>query len=419
MKTPDSIRVFEYDSICFKEGRRYHHASFTEAHHIAFESFFLETEYCPFFELIPQGVRFKSYVGVIHIGNITIEVLPKADRKKKSDEEKAVWHDVLLDMLKACSLLTAKQVGNAPLRLRSNSILDLYFELFLSELDYLFRRGLMKQYRKREGQQKALRGALVFSEHIRQNVIHKERFYTRHTTYEKDHLIHQILFEALDLTDRLANKSELGDLIGRLKVDFPKVSRIKVSAKTFDRVKENRKTDPYRKALEIAKLLLLNFRPDIRSGRNDMIALMFDMNRLWEEYILRQMQRELSKEGWKVSGQKSESFWEGKTIRPDIVLTRDDETYIIDTKWKLPDNRKPNDGDLKQMYVYNHHWKANQSLLLYPKSGDQSDMNGFFYLDREGEQHGCKMGFTAVVKDGMLNRGVGMDVLGKLKERET
>jgi len=406
----DTIRVFEYDSICYKKGRKYFHSEFKEVHHNAFENYYSENESCPFFELIPHGVRFNSFVGVFHIGSLTIEVLPKADRSGDT----GVWHGALLDMLKACSLLTAKDVGNAPLRLRSNSILDLYFELFLNELEYLFRRGLMKQYRKKEGQQKALKGALVFSQHLRKNIVHKERFYTRHTIYDKDHLIHQILFEALTLVERLANKASLGDSIGRLMVDFPRVKRLNVTAKTFDRIPTNRKTEPYQKALEIAKLLLLNFRPDIRTGRNDMIALMFDMNRLWEEYVLRQLQRELIPDGWKVSGQRSQKFWNHKTIRPDIVLERGEDVYVIDTKWKVPDKAHPSDNDLKQMYVYNHHWKANQSMLLYPKSSNESDEDGIFHLKREGEAHGCKMGFVHVLEGEKLDRGLVRKVFGKL-----
>jgi 5-methylcytosine-specific restriction enzyme subunit McrC len=406
----DTLRVFEYESICFKKGRKYFHSEFKESHQKAFESYYLENGSCPFFELIPQGVRFKSYVGVIHIGKLTIEVLPKADRHGETD----VWHGVLLDMLKTCSLLTAKDVGNAPLRLRSNSILDLYFELFLRELDYLFRRGLMNQYRKKEGQQKALKGALVFSQHLRKNIVHKERFYTRRTSYDKDHLIHQILFEALCLTDRLASKAELGDLIGRLMVDSPTVRRLSVSSKTFERLPENRKTEPYKKALEIAKLLLLNFRPDIRTGKNDMIALMFDMNMLWEEYVLRELQRELIPQGWRVSGQKSQKFWNQKRIRPDIVLQRDEEIYVLDTKWKVPDNAYPSVNDLKQMYVYNHHWKANQSMLLYPKSSEREDTDGLYHLEREGDQHGCKMGFVHVLKGKKLDREMGQKILSKI-----
>jgi len=410
MEATKAIRVFEYDSICFREGRRHYHPDFKKSYYEAFEGYLLENEYCPFFELIPQGIRFNSFVGVIHIGNLSIEVLPKADRHGNTD----VWHNALLDMLKTCSLLTAKDVGNAPLRLRSNSILDLYFELFLNQLDYLFRRGLMKQYRKKEGQQKALKGALVFSEHLRKNIVHKERFYTRHTIYDKDHLIHQIMFEALCIVDRLADKSSLGDMIGRLMVDFPRVKRVSVSANTFDRIPSNRKTEPYRKALEIAKLLLLNFRPDIRTGKNDMIALMFDMNRLWEEYVLRQLQRELVPEGWKVSGQRSQMFWNHKTILPDIVLERGKEVFVIDTKWKLPDRANPSDNDLKQMFVYNHHWKAKRSLLLYPKSSERDDTDGFYHMDRAGEEHGCKMGYVHVLEGEKLDRGLGRKVFGKL-----
>jgi 5-methylcytosine-specific restriction enzyme subunit McrC len=170
----------------------------------AFESYFQENERTPFFELIPNGVRFKQCVGAIQVGNTTIEVLPKAG--KEGNEES--WQGVLLDMLKACHLLTAKETGTAQLRLRSNSVLDLYFELFIQEVEDLFHQGLIKKYRTRQGQQKALRGSLVFSQHLRKNIVHKERFYTRHSTYDRNHLLHQILIEALSLVELFSTSPE-------------------------------------------------------------------------------------------------------------------------------------------------------------------------------------------------------------------
>lgn len=408
---PELIRVFEYGSVTWKPGK-YHCREFKEEHYHAFERFFNEHEQTPFFELIPHGVRFKSYVGAIHIGKLTIEVLPKAGKDGTPEE----WQHVLLDMLKTCSLLTAKETGNAPLNLRANSVLELYFELFLKELEMLLHRGLIKKYRKKEGQMKALKGALVFSQHVSKNAVHRERFYTRHTTYDKDHLIHRILHEALLLIGHLTDAPMLMDHIGRLKLDFPEVPRMKVNAAHFDRMVYNRKTEPYRKALDIAKLLLLNFRPDLSSGRNDMLALMFDMNTLWEEFIFRKLQRDLRND-YHVLGQRRKYFWEHKSIKPDIVLkSKTNETlFVIDTKWKVIDSRQPADDDLKQMYVYNHHWDARKSLLLYPLTRAQKDLHGKFRLQWGKDDHHCVIGFVEVLKGKRLNPNLSREILGILR----
>ena len=394
------IQVFEHQPISYS-GR---HAipDFGEKHHQAFESYFQKNEQTPFFELIPKGVRFKSYVGVIQIGDTVIEVLPKADRKKKSSASKETWQNILLEMLRTCELLKARQSSNASLKLKRNSILELYFVLFLEELEALMKKGLIKKYKSHQSQQKTLKGALVFSEQITRNLIHKDRFYVKHQTYDKNHLLHQILHEALLLINRLDTSGALKDRIGRLFLDFPIVDSRMVKADDFEKINNSRKHAPYERALEIAKLLLLNFRPDLKAGKQNMIALMFDMNVLWEEYVFRVLKRELRGE-WEVFGQKRKRFWEKKVIKPDIVLRNRESgvVYVIDTKWKLPEKRKPSDNDLKQMFAYNHYWKCTHSLLLYPSDSTESGMKGGYseqiLIHKEPESHYCSMGYLDLV----------------------
>ena len=390
------ILVYEYESIAYKG--RHKHAHFTKAMHESFESYFQQNEHTPFFELIPYGVRFKQYVGAIQIGKRVIEVLPKTG--KADENRKRTWQRALLDMLKMCQLMTPKKSSTADLRLKSNSILDLYFELYIQELESLFHRGLFKRYRTKEGQQLSLKGALVFSRHLTENVVHKERFYTRHTTYDRNHIVHQILHEALLLIQNFSDSPFLQDRISRLLFDFPEVNRIQVRSSHFDRIPDSRKLQDYKEALQIAELILLNYRPDLMAGRNHLLALLFDMNRLWEEFIFRILIKHLS-DNWIVQGQQSKTFWQRQSIRPDIVLTyRQDHNrrIIIDTKWKTLNTNKPADQDLKQMYVYNMYWNCKKSILLYPALQGRKKITGKYIQSlTDGSNHECQLAFVNVL----------------------
>tara|TARA_R110002050_G_scaffold20348_1_gene57689 strand:- start:78264 stop:79517 length:1254 start_codon:yes stop_codon:yes gene_type:complete len=410
---PESIKVFEYQSIAWKG--RYSDKRFTSGMFSAFEKYFQANERTPFFEMIPYGVRFKQYVGAIQIGKHTIEVLPKVGKEDRKD----IWQKVLLDMLKTCHMLTAKQTGNATLKLRANSVLELYFELFVSKVEALIHQGLIKKYRKTEGQQKALKGALVFSKNIAKNVVHKERFYTRHSVYDKNHLLHQVLFVALGLVKRLSTESRLKDRIGRVELDFPDVNALQVTEAHFSKLSTDRKTFPYKNAVSIAKLLILNYRPDLSAGRNDVLALMFDMNVLWEEYVYHILKKNVSIE-FEVLAQRRHKFWETKIVKPDIVLKNKEtnQVFVIDTKWKVIDNKKPADNDLKQMYVYNHHWNSSHSVLLYPRTNNQKDIKGTFAKPFNDASHHCTLGFVDVIDNSGLRRDIYQNILDMIRVKD-
>lgn len=410
MSKGPSIQVFEHERMAYKG--RYEHPEYDKDLHAAFERYHEKNDQTPFFKLISHGVQFTQYVGAIQIGKYTIEVLPKAGKYGTHEQ----WQKVLLAMLKKCSGITAKKTSVANLQLKSNSVLELYFELYISAVESLVRRGLIKKYRKQDGQQKALTGSILFSQHITKNLVHKERFYTRHSVYNKDHLLHQILWEALNVIDNISSSSRLKDRIGRIKLSFPEVLPLKVSSAHFDKIEYNRKSQMYIESIEIAKLILLNYRPDLSSGRNDLLAIMFDMNVLWEEYIFRTLKKDLP--DYKVLEQRRTSFWEHKVVKPDIVIENKsgDKTFVIDTKWKVIDNKKPADDDLKQMYVYNHHWKASKSLLLYPRANEyQSDTEGMFTLKMNDKPHHCILGFVDVIDSkNLISKDISKRIMEKI-----
>lgn len=405
-KIYEPLQFFEYERVTCKG--KWRNERFSCTHFQAFERYYVENPNTPFFEIIPNGVRFKQYVGVIQIGKTTIEVLPKAGK----ENNKTTWQGVLLDMLKTCHLLTAKNTGTAHLRLKSNSLLHLYFELFLNELNELIKRGLIKKYRRVSGQAKSLKGPLQFAQHIAQNTIHKERFYLKYSVYDKNHLIHQILTETLRVIGLFSSEIVVLDKLNRVKDAFPSTNIISVGEEHFKKISVSRKHVPYQKALLIAELILLNYRPDVRSGNKDLIAILFDMNKLWEEFILQSLKKEAGV-NFKVRGQRRKTFWnDSKVIKPDIVIESEKkhETYVIDTKWKIVNDNGPGDDDLKQMYAYNYRWDCNHSMLLYPSTIDQNAVKGEYFIASDGRKHSCELAFARVLDGNKLNKNIAEEI---------
>jgi len=366
-KNKNHITVFEHGVL--KQGRDYEGVLFTEQHFESLEKFYGDKG-VPYFDLVNKGVKFNEYVGAIQVGSLTIEVLPKADKYNEVSD----WQNILINMLRSVGAFDSKAPSSSSLKVKHNYILDLYFELFIKELEYLFHCGLIKKYRKTEGNRLSLKGSLQFSKHIQNNLVHKERFYVKDSIYDKDHKIHQILFKTLQLLKRISNNSALSSRIGNMLLNFPEQKDIKITEGTFNKILLNRKTEVYKTALDISRLLLLNYHPDLSKGQNNVLALMFDMNMLWEKFIYVSLRKQLP-EGWNITAQTSKDFWQPEIgfksrMKPDIVLKNDNgTTVVLDTKWKNIGYKNPSSEDLRQMYVYHEYFEAVKVALVYPGLG--------------------------------------------------
>ena len=395
MSNQNLIQVFEHRKLKYDE-----HPKFQKKDFEAMVKF-NELNDNKYFTIIHKGVLFNSYVGVIQIGGLTIEILPKADNSNNTD----LWQNVLLHMLMVCKHIQVDNVSETQLKKRYNSILRAYFELYLQEIEHLVKRGLIKKYRRKQSNQLVLIGKLLFAQNVQKNVVHKERFYCEHQVYDKNHLLHQILLQGLLVLDSL-NTYHLQDKIKRMLFYFESIKQTKITAKHFKILKFNRKSQPYEKAIDIAQMLILNYSPNINSGNDNMLTLLFDMNKLWEEYIFRILYK--FNNGFEVSPQNIKSFWETKTIRPDIVLKNPitGNVFVIDTKWKIVESNNPSDDNLKQMFVYNLLWESSKGMLLYPQIHQRdSSFGNYKYQHLNSNPNQCKLGFVNILDNGRIKKG--------------
>ena len=421
MRNNKLIQVFEHKHLSIGEH------GFSKSHWEAL-GWYNEKHGGYFFSLTPKAVKFNQFVGVIQVGNLTIEILPKISQVGEN-ADKAKWQKVLIDMLRECRWMQVYVQDKAALQFKPNSILEAYLELFVQECEDVIREGLIKKYRAVANNCTALKGKLLFNKQIQINLVHKERFYTRHQVFDRENVFNQILLKALRLIPILSQSPYLKDRVSKLLLSFPELVDITVNHETFEKLVFDRKTIRYREAIEIAAMLLMNYRPDISTGQNHVLSILFDMNDLCEEYIYRQIYK-FKPRNWNIRSQNSKQFWKlnsstsFKTVRPDIVIHNltNDTKIILDTKWKIPDNNIPADADLKQMFVYNEYWAGQNALLVYPNAvyTEKPDYQEGTFVKKEMviATHSCGVMKMAVldIKNMTLDNTIGKRINEFLKD---
>lgn len=403
-----TIQVFEHQTL--RVGDVINDICFDES---AFKALALyqEKQQVKYFSLVYNGVKFSHYVGIIQIGKLTIEILPKAD--KVNTPNPAKWQKVLVEMLSYCQLIKVETLGIGQVQLSSNRILDLYFSRFLNKVNQLLIKGLPKDYLPKEENLRVLKGRLNLPKQLRKNQLNPERFFVQHTTFSHQHLFNQVLREALKVLYKVHLNPVLKLQLQQVLAIFPKLPAYAVKSRDFDLLFQIKKYQPYRELIEISRLILFNFSPDIRSGRNHLFALLFDMNTLFEEYVYRRL-KVLENDKLKVQRQTAKPFWQRRMIRPDLVLQIGDKKYVLDTKWKVLNKVSPSMEDLRQLYIYCQYFHAEQGVLIYPNVHQLTNKKAIPFQPTNNEHFTVKgqILFSAILEEtGRLNKQLGQEIL--------
>jgi len=379
---------------------------------------------CAYFKVGHNRLHFGSFVGVVQVGDLAIEILPKLENEASADKGK--WQRALLQMLHLSGLLTVEAAPDADLRLGKSPLVDVYLDSFLAEVEHLAHSGLVKRYRLTEGNLYKLKGRIQFAQQMRRNLLHRERMFTAHQVYDRDNVLNRILKCAVAIVEHLAIRPSLASRAAASLLWFEEVADARITAETFERLTYDRNTERYRHAIQLARLIILNYSPDLRGGREHVMAILFDMNKLFERFIFVQLRRaepKFADRGLRISGQVSERFWAAKTIRPDVVAAiqkgASTDRVILDTKWKVPKDGQPADVDLKQMYAYNVHLGGLRSVLVYPMAGVHQVGTDQPYAQSAslpaGHRHGCAMFYINLFDANLrLRRDIGQELIQKV-----
>lgn len=337
---------------------------------------------------VGKVITAKNYVGVITTRDGTeIEILPKLTLEG-DDSDQAV-RKVFLTMLRTVQEAPFKTFRTAHLNTSRMRLLDLFVRMFLDEAHRLIQRGLKSDYALTQDNETCVRGKIVFSEHIRKNLLHRERIFVEYDVFSVDCPENRLVKSTAVYLQRHAT-----DLQNRkdLRIVLSVMDQVPVSKhveQDFLRCGQSRSMADYRRLLELCRVFLQGKSFTAFSGGEAALALLFPMERVFESYVAEVLRRNLDSRQYRVHVQaKGKYLFELPrkqfALRPDLViedLNRGERT-VLDTKWKLLSPQWHNYGisqaDMYQMYAYQKEYQAKQTVLLYPNceamSGQESPL---------------------------------------------
>lgn len=335
-----------------------------------------EVDVANFFSLgskrnVGKIICIKNYVGIVQLKNgMQIQVLPKINLGDIADTKR-----IFLRMIKSMKDFPSKVFNDVNLNLEQMSLYEIFINLYTQEVRSLVKKGLKSTYYSEETNSNFYKGKLALNEHIRKNIVHRDRFYVRFDEFGLNSAENKLIKATLLKLMKISSSSENIRAMRQLLTNFELINASINYEKDFNEVIINRNNKEYEVLMQWSKVFLLNRSFTTFSGNSSGRALLFPMEKVYEAYVGRSLKKALADTNWNVSLQdRGYYLFERKfALKPDIVIERDDTTrkIILDTKWKaLYNNPRSNYGivqaDMYQMYAYAKKYNTNEIWMLYP-----------------------------------------------------
>jgi len=330
-----------------------------------------------------RELRAKHYVGVIETRSGTVvEVLPKIA------DDMGTTRDILLKMLRRLRHSPFKRLPSAHLDTDRMNLLEIYIAMFVDAVTELVRKGLAADYVVRRSNEKFLKGRLEKKEQIRHNQIHKERFFVSYDSYERDRPENRIVKATLKKLSQKSrsplNRKNLQELL----FVFDEVTMPANPLQDLRNLVKSRQMRHYETVLQWCEIFLGDSAPVGHRGRHYTLAVMFDMNRIFEDYVAYWLKRNRPDLDIRTQHSSKHLLIAPKPLfklRPDLLIG---DEILADTKWKVLDEKTKWYGlsqqDLYQMFAYGKKYEKSKMLyLIYPKSeGFTTSQEEPFYYEK-------------------------------------
>ena len=299
--------------------------------------------------------KVQNQVGLIRTGSgEQIEILPKLSRQDSAERSRRILVRLLVELKNS----PFTEAVAADLDAHRMPLFELLLRYFLDQVAVVVRRGIARSYVQREGNLSQLRGKILVRENLRDNAANAARFYCQYEEFMADRPINRLIKSGLVITAGITKLPRSQQICRELLGWFEEVQVPSDWRKEFRHIHWDRNVRHYRKAMPPCRMLHERLNPLTNQGANRAIAMLFPMERVFEDYVASSLPRQFP--GWKIATQARGSYLVEKhgdgpifALRPDLLLSRNEVTIVADTKWKLIDGSdRANKYGISQADIY-------------------------------------------------------------------
>ena len=334
-----------------------------------------------------DGIKANSIVGSISLkSGLIIEILPKFAKNDLTDETIIQYRKTLLRIIQvsneknfiSSTLQSSKiSVGEMPL-------IRYMIELFSESLLLSLRNGMVTTYNKRVENSSYIRGNVLLTKTIQNNLIDKSKVYISYNKHSLNNLLMQIF---KTLAQLLLNDTNLSYRAKQYLYEaytlLDNVETIPLKQHHFDKVIFNRLNEKYEILFRQAEFIFNQYMPFTSNiNSTPFWAILFNMNYLFEKFcafLFRKSNIDIEEQSI------ADCFQSGNKMisaKPDFSIKSQvdnrENIIVVDAKWKLLHKKLYGlkTQDFWQLFSYMNlinHSKEIHGYFIVPKNSNEFD----------------------------------------------
>lgn len=355
-------------------------------------------------KITPDGVEATSYVGVIKHKKLHLQILPKLICDK--DDRQNILQNLIF-MLSYTRKLEIKTTNDAKLSAAKNPFIEILIREYANSLFGCLKRLTPKNYVSEEDNLCYLKGKIKFAENIRLNACNQAKFYCQYDEFSENNALNQLFLFVSECLYSISKDSINKKILKFIINYYSDVELVRFDKFKAAKIMLSRNQQLFKKPFGLAKMFVEKTSVDLTKNRFESITLLWDMNKLFEEFvfeIMKEMQEELQ---CRISAQKHAkllkekqndgNFCKKRDTFVDIMAEKDDgEKIVLDTKYKeFHGFDDAANSDIFQVSAYCLLHNAKHAVLIYPRWGEDPSLPEY-YLNTDDNAPQIKIGFKTI-----------------------